>query len=88
MSQELVDADTHNRETWFDGYVQCDAPNCPGRTRGYYYKSEMVLGFCQHHFFTLEESLQDDGWLVMVTDGVLVRVVKGELSDAEDDGTD
>lgn len=88
MLESSVEADTldttQKRDKWFDQYVRCDAKDCPGRTRGYYAKGENVLGFCQHHFFTLEENLQKAGWLVMVTDGVLVRVVTGELEDAED----
>lgn len=72
----------------FREFVECDATRCPARVRGYYklipdrqtapiQDHDLVLGFCQHHFFIFEEKLLADGWEVMEMDGILVKDVSG-----------
>jgi len=58
---------------WFDGFVECDEGSCPSKVKGYFELGDLLLGFCQHHFFVHEDILLRAGWKVAAKDGVLIK---------------
>lgn len=63
---------------WFKEFVKCDSNLCPARVKGYYIlrrpdESDLILGFCQHHFFFNEKAITKLGFEVAATDGDLTR---------------